>query len=116
MLAVAASGQKRMNEKRVIKEKHIDFTTEVIYFELHGMIEIDGHVFMNDTCKCPIIYYANLDGVTLIDTCRNVKYSHRTCDKPGCKIIHLVEIQPVLTDPVYYQPWRFEPAQDYIFY
>jgi len=96
---VVLNGQKRMNESRTMKEKHIDFTEEVIYFELSGFIEIDGHIFKNDTCKCPIIYTADFDGITIMDTCTKTKYMRRICDKPGCKILHLTKIEVTLTDP-----------------
>jgi len=97
-VSISVFSQKRMNEKRVMKEKHINFTEEIIYFNLSGLIEIDGHTFLNDTCKCPIIYYANLDGVTIIDTCTNIKYDHRICGKPGCTIIHLTVQQITLSN------------------
>lgn len=82
-------GQKTMNEQRVMKENHIDFTKEYIFFTIHGLIEIDGHTFKNDTCKCQIQFQANLDGIAIIDTCSKIKYEHRACGIKNCKIIHL---------------------------
>ena len=90
-MSVIVQAQQRMTEKQVMKESHIDFSRQYIYFTLHGLIEIDGHIFKNDTCKCPIIYQATLDGITIIDTCIKVKYVHRKCNVKGCKIIHLIK-------------------------
>jgi hypothetical protein len=83
--------QGKMNEQRTMKESHIDFTKEYIFFIIHGLIEIDGHIFKNDTCKCPIIFKANLDGVTIIDTCLKQTYTHRICAHKNCRIIHLIK-------------------------
>jgi hypothetical protein len=88
-------GQQKINERQTIDKSHIDFTTQYIYFVIHGQIEIDGHTFYNDTCKSPIIFQATLDGVTIIDTLSKKTYKHRVCDKVGCKIIHLSEIPVV---------------------
>lgn len=70
---------------------------------IHGRIEIDGHVFLNDTCKAPIIYQANLDGITIIDTLTKQTYTHRHCEKQGCKIIHLSKYLQVIDAPI----WRW---------
>lgn len=86
------SQTRKLNEKECIKKSHIDFTKEYIYFSIHGLIEIDGHVFKNDTCKCPIIYKANIDGITIIDTCKNIKYKHRACGVKNCPILHLEDM------------------------
>lgn len=91
LLGSICQAQQKMTEKQVMKESHIDFTKQYIFFTLHGLIEIDGHTFKNDTCKCPIIYKATLDGVTIIDTCKKVEYTHRKCNEKGCKIIHLIK-------------------------
>jgi hypothetical protein len=81
--------QEKINEKRVIKEKHIDFNKGYLYFELHGLIEIDGHIFLNDTMSCPIVYKADLEGIEIINECNKKEYEYRKCDKKGCEIIHL---------------------------
>lgn len=99
-----SNAQSKMNEQRCIKESHIDFTKEYIYFTIHGLIEIDGHIFKNDTCKCPIQFQANLEGIVIIDTCQNIKYEYRKCSKPDCKIIHLIE----KIDVNYYKPGGFQ--------
>ena len=57
----------RLSEKRVIDKKHIDFSVEMIYFELSGVIEIDGHQFINDTCNNHVVYTANLTEVSIFD-------------------------------------------------
>lgn len=90
-ISMNLSGQSKMNEQKAMKESHIDFTKEYIFFTIHGLIEVDGHTFQNDTRKCPIQFQANLDGITIIDTCLKVKYEHRVCEVKDCKVIHLVE-------------------------
>ena len=93
-ISVNLCGQIKMKEQRAMKESHIDFTKEYIYFTIHGLIEIDGHIFKNDTCKCPIQFQANLEGITIIDTCLNMKYEYRKCEKVNCPIVHLVKKEP----------------------
>jgi hypothetical protein len=84
---------------------HSNGVYEPIYFqcELQGLIEIDGHTFLNDTCDCPIIYKATLDKITISD-CNGKEYTHRICGKEGCEIIHLVkQIETV----IYPYNWYF---------
>lgn len=88
-LFICASLSAQVNEKRAIKETHIDFSKEHIEFILHGQIEIDGHTFLNDTCKNPIYYIANLEGIKILNKATNQEYLYRKCDKQGCKVIHL---------------------------
>ena len=89
MVSLAAFSQEKLTEKDVIKNSHIDFNTQYISFVITGMIEIDGHIFKNDTCKSPILYRSNLDEVVLMDSLSGTRYEHRTCGKEGCKIFHL---------------------------
>jgi hypothetical protein len=86
--SVNSYAQDKMSERRAMKEKHIDFTKEYLWFELSGLMEINGHIFKNDTSSCPIIYTANLDGITIKD-CNGKVYKKRNCNKKGCSIIHL---------------------------
>ncbi len=112
VLPVITQAQQRMTEKQVMKESHIDFSRQYIYFTLSGKIEIDGHLFKNDTCKCPIIYQATLDGVTIIDTCAKVKYFHRKCNLKGCKIIHLSKEEKL--EIIDYDYWpKIQPLLDH---
>jgi len=97
-------GQK-VNEKRAMNERRLDLTKEYLFFDIAGMIEINGHIFKNDTCKSPIIFKADLDGVSIIDTLQNIKYTHRKCDKKGCNIIHLVKIEE-LNESHFYPIWN----------
>jgi len=107
LISVTGFSQQKMTEKQAIKESHIDFTKQYLFFTIHGLIEIDGHIFKNDTCKCPIIFQATIDGITIIDTCTKIKYVHRTCHIKGCPIIHLEEEKPFV-EPT--QPnWRYTP-------
>jgi hypothetical protein len=99
--------QDKMTEQRTMKESHIDFTKEYIFFTIHGLIEIDGHTFKNDTCKCQIQFQANLDGIAIIDTCSKVKYEHRACGIKNCKIVHLKLIEEIKVQPQYH--WQNIP-------
>jgi len=89
LFALTLSAQIKFGERDAIEKGHIDFTTHYIWFVLTGQIEIDGHAFDNSKTDCPIIFQANLDGVTIIDTCTGIQYTRRTCNKKGCKVIHL---------------------------
>jgi len=78
---------KPITEQQAVQKSHIDFTKEYLYFTISGKIEIDGHTFLNDTCKQPVIYQANLDCVKIIKG--EKEYEHRVCDIKNCEIIHL---------------------------
>jgi hypothetical protein len=109
LIAVSGFPQQKMNEKQAIKESHIDFTTQYIFFTIHGLVEIDGHTFLNDTCKNPVIFQATIDGIRIYrKSDSTTDLQHRICNKKGCKIIHLQEKQlPVLTAPI--PNWRTIP-------
>lgn len=79
-----------MSEQEAMDESHIDFKTQYIYFVIDNDIEIDGHSFNNNDEE-HIIFRADLDGITIIDTSSNVKYTHRKCNVGDCELIHLVE-------------------------
>jgi hypothetical protein len=96
----------KMSEKQAIEKSHIDFTKQYLFFTIHGLIEIDGHIFKNDTCKCPIIFQATIDDITIIDTCTKTKYTHRVCKIKGCPIIHL-EVESGYTAPAIQPSWRY---------
>ncbi|MFI5404898.1 MAG: hypothetical protein ACHQ1D_00145 [Nitrososphaerales archaeon] len=87
--SVSFSQKKLLTEREVIQLSHLDFSKEVILFTLSGMLEIDGHVFKNDTCKCPIMYFADLCSVSIRDTCNGILYEKRKCNTKDCKILHL---------------------------
>ncbi len=75
----------------IVNEKFIPFTeSNIVFMRLLGLIEIDGHIFNNDTCSCPIIYKADLNGIEIKDTCTYIEYKYRKCDKKDCPIIHLI--------------------------
>jgi hypothetical protein len=109
--------KKILNEEEVMFKNHIDFTKEYIQFKIHGLIEIDGHIFKNDTCTCYIIYKADLEGVTLINSCSKVQYTRRICKVPNCPVIHLVEKEKsyitapnwnslyLISDTIKFMPW-----------
>ena len=102
--------EKKLTEQQIIKNTHIDFTKEYISFVIHGLIEVDGHVFLNDTCKSPVVYKADLDGITIIKD--GVKYKHRKCNINGCNIIHL---EPVGISSLIFNPNEF-PAHPKAYY
>ena len=108
----------KMNEREAMGESHIDFTKQYIYFTIHGLIEIGGHTFLNDTCKNPIIFQATLDGITIIETSCNNKYTHRKCDVKGCNIIHLVaESESIIKDNnLYFGPQYFRNNVDTLYF
>ena len=104
LLWIGIATAQPLTEKQSIDKSHIDFTTQYLYFVIHGQIEVDGHTFYNDTCKSPIIFQATIDGVTIIDTLTKQTYTHRKCGIAGCKIIHLTPV--IATTPIYKSPWR----------
>lgn len=68
---------------------------EKVYFQtkIPGLIEIDGHVFNNDTCSAPIYFIATFEKNTFIELVSHKKYYFKRCDKIGCEITHLTEIR-----------------------
>lgn len=104
--------KKKLTEQQIIKNAHIDFIKEYISFVIHGLIEIDGHVFLNDTCKSPVVYKADLDGITIIKD--GIKYKHRKCNISGCNIIHLEPIDTYLTDPIFKSVLHCTPNIDQV--
>ncbi len=74
------------NEKVIVKNYPI-----LIRIIIPGDIELDGHIFKNDTSKEPIWYEANIDGVKIYNPISGKEYDHRLCSKPNCKVIHLVD-------------------------
>jgi hypothetical protein len=107
LFSSTAYSQKTMSEERAMKESHIDFSKEYIFFTIHGLIEIDGHIFKNDTCKCPIQFQANLDGIAIIDTCAKVKFKHRVCSHKNCNIVHLEKQEKAISSIL--QQWDCPP-------
>jgi hypothetical protein len=81
--------QAQMNEKMAMKETHINFKKEHLYFIISGKIEINGHTFVNDTCKQPIYYYATIKEVKIINPEAKIEYVFRDCGEKDCDIIHL---------------------------
>lgn len=73
-LSLNLFSQDKMNDKQAMKEKHIDFSTHYLYFELFGLIELNGVIFENDTCQCPVMYKATIDKVELYDECTKQAY------------------------------------------
>lgn len=104
--------KKKLTEQQIIKNTHIYFTKEYISFVIHGLIEIDGHVFLNNTCKSPVVYKADLDGITIIKD--GIKYKHRKCNIKGCNIIHLEPIDTHLTDPIFKSGLYITPSIDHM--
>ena len=89
LLAFAKNkAKKKLTQKEVAQKQTIDFSKEIIKFKLSGLIEVDGHVFLNDTCKFPVYYYSNLEEV-ILQSDDGARYCFRKCEKSGCEIIHL---------------------------
>lgn len=107
IFTASASGQGRMSEREAIQKSHVDFSREYLYFVIHGQIEIDGHTFVNDTCRHPIIFMATLDGVTIVDTLSKVQYTHRVCTAPGCRVVHLVVKLPPAPTSRTFPSWEY---------
>ena len=85
---VSAIAQKPLTQKEVVQKETIDFSKECIMFRISGLIEIDGHTFLNATCSNPIYYYATLEEV-VIKSKDGTVYQHRKCEKEGCEVVHL---------------------------
>ena len=93
-LASSYSQRRTYGQKQCIKEKSINLKTTQILFVIEGLIEIDGHTFLNDTCENPIIFKSTIEGVEIKKLRpHEINYTHRKCDKSGCNIIHLQEIK-----------------------
>ena len=84
--------QDKLDEQAVIKNCHIDFNNQYIFFSISGVVEYDGHEFVNDTSSNPFIYSATLDEVKIFRKDNpNELYEHRKCETAGCKIIHFTK-------------------------
>jgi len=106
-----------IDEQKAIKEKHIDLTSDYIYFKIHGLIEVNGHLIKNDTSKCPYIYKADKNGILIYRNCDKdekgrvyTTYQVRECGVQGCKILHLQEKIPAQEVPLH---WWNTPDIEY---
>lgn len=110
LIPLSLFGQNKINEKQAIDKKHLDFNKEYLFFELSGLIEIDGHTFRNDTCADPIIFEVDLYEIRIHD--KNNTYTPHKCGKPACKILHFnrnkstseSSILKYFNDPLIYTP------------
>lgn len=57
--------------------------------KIKGIIEVEGHLYKNDTLKLPFIFNYNLYGVEIKK--ENFKYKRVKCSIDNCKIIHLIK-------------------------
>lgn len=96
LTAITITGTAQYGHKECINEKYIDLKTTYIYFEIKGLIEIDGHTFLNDTCEVPLIFTADKEGIFIGR--RHEKnglivfleeYAYHDCGKKGCEVLHL---------------------------
>jgi hypothetical protein len=78
-------------QKKKSEIKHIDIKKDHVELTISGLNEIDGHVFLNDTCKVPVIYRCYLYHVNIFKG--DEEYEPVDCDVKGCKINHLVRIK-----------------------
>ncbi len=91
-IVTSCLSQTNLSERDAIRESHIDLTKQQVYFEIHGLIELDGHTFLGDTCSNPIMFFANADGVEIRRKTGDEKYKHRVCGVKDCPILHLDKI------------------------
>lgn len=59
----------------------------LVDMRLKGFVEIDGHLFNNNTSKDPVNFKADLDGIKIYDSKK--EYQKRKCNIENCKTIHL---------------------------
>ena len=91
LFSIPTFSQQKIGEKQAIQKSHIDFAKEYLFFTIHGLIEIDGHTFLNDTCKNPLIFQANLEDVSIYRKNNpEILYTHRVCEIKNCPILHFV--------------------------
>lgn len=95
LLSITSFAQTKINEQDAIKKTHIDFNNEYLFFTISGLVEIDGHTFLNDTCKDPIVYEATINEIRLHN--KTTDFTHRKCEAKGCKIIHLTKLEPIFS-------------------
>lgn len=80
---------------KAIEHKEIIYTADAYFYlelKLAGLIELNGVIFKNDTCQCPVMYKATIDKVELYNECTNKMYSFETLiDFGGKKIISISE-------------------------
>ena len=77
--------------KECKKEDKINLINTQILLKISGLIEIDGHTFLNDTCADPVMFKADINGISIHRLKTRVKYTYNKCNKSGCDIIHLEE-------------------------
>jgi hypothetical protein len=73
------------NKACTVKNKY-----EKVFYrtKLSGLVEIDGHIFNNDTMKInPIYYEATMSKISIYDN--HYHYELRQCKKNYCEITHL---------------------------
>ena len=105
VLSVPAFSQ-QLSEIDAIKKDHIDLTKETVFFIIHGLVEVDGHTFVNDTSANPFMFFANVDGIKITRRGLEGEYRHRVCGLKNCPILHLELILNVSVSPPQF-PGRF---------
>ena len=110
MVGCTASAQ-QLSERDAIDKDHIDLTKETVYFTIHGLVEVDGHTFINDTSANPFMFFANVDGIKITRKGLDGEYRHRVCTIKGCPILHLELIQAIQFTPPTNQWWNIAPIQ-----
>jgi len=106
LVSINSQDKKRLNERDCIKKSHIDFKKEFIWFVIHGLVEVDGHVFLNDTSECPLIYKAAKDGMKIYNKCTKDEYQYRNCGEKDCLIFHLEDKERLIIEEPSYPRYR----------
>lgn len=73
----------------ILKAPFIDFNKPYQIYRIKGELEIHGHYFLNDTSKCPIIYFSTKTEVVIVNPCSDIMYTIYPCSHAGCKVLHL---------------------------
>lgn len=111
IFTVGCAAQTNLSERDAINKDHIDLTKQQVYFEIHGVIELNGHAFLADTCADPFMFFANADGIKICRKENVVEYKHRRCGVKDCPILHLELIVAIITPTP--QPWYYRFNQLY---
>jgi len=93
-----------------IQEIKVTDLKKIRVFKITGLIEIDGHIFLNDTCKVPVMFSCSANKVRIYkkEDDNIVDYKYRQCKKKYCDVLHL-EIYIVPYKNKINSFWEFYP-------
>ncbi len=104
-VAMNCFAQGNLSERETIANHHIDLTKEQIYFVIHGLVELDGHTFLSDTCSDPFMFFADADGIKICRKENVAEYKHRRCGVKDCPILHLT-VNVIVLPQTQWQQWK----------